>query len=134
MKRSINFVLLIGNVGKDPVMGDANGTPVASFNLATNEGYKDKNGEWQDRTTWHRIQMFGKDAQYMVDQIRKGDTVTVVGSIENRTKGEGDARRTYSSVTCKQFTVQPKYEQYEQPYSPSDRREVKENPEDELPF
>ena len=119
MRRSENFVLLIGNCGKDPVMGDANGTPVATMSLATTEGFKKADGTWQDKTTWHYCKVFGKDAQMMCDVIRKGDVVTVVGKIENRTVGEGDQRKTYSSVVCRQFTVQPKVEHQDQgqPYA-----------------
>jgi hypothetical protein len=54
MAKSINKVILVGNVGKDPEMKyTPNGVPVAKFSLATNERFKDKSGEWQDRTEWH---------------------------------------------------------------------------------
>jgi single-strand DNA-binding protein len=110
MKTSKNFVCLIGNVGKDPTIAKAGETDVCTFSLATSEGYKDKQGQWQNRTTWHYIKMFGKDAQYMCNSIRKGDMVTVIGKIENRTVGEGDNRKTYSSVVCETFVVQEKRE------------------------
>jgi single-strand DNA-binding protein len=115
MKRSENFVLLIGNAGGDPQLKtDKNGKTLATFSLATTEGYLPQGSkEWVNLTTWHNIVVF-KDAQMMCDLIRKGDCVTVVGKIENRTVGEGDQRKTYSSVVCRTFTVQPKVERQDQ--------------------
>ena len=56
MPKSVNKVILVGNVGKDPeVRYSQSGTPVANFSLATNERFKDRSGEWQDRTEWHNI-------------------------------------------------------------------------------
>ena len=56
MAKSVNKVILVGNLGKDPeVKFTPSGVPVAKFSLATNERYKDKAGEWQDRTEWHNI-------------------------------------------------------------------------------
>jgi single stranded DNA-binding protein len=55
-KRSVNEVILVANVGKDPeVRYSASGTPVANFSLATNEKFKDRNDQWQERTEWHSI-------------------------------------------------------------------------------
>lgn len=108
MRYSENYCVLIGKAGGDPKMGQAGETPVATLSLATSEGYKDKSGQWQDRTTWHYIKVFGKDAQAFVDQVRKGDTVTVIGKIDNRTTGEGDQRKTFSSVVARTFMVSPK--------------------------
>ena len=54
--KSVNKVILIGNLGKDPeIRSTPSGTPVAKFTLATNERYKDKEGQWQDRTEWHNV-------------------------------------------------------------------------------
>ena len=54
--KSVNKVILIGNLGKDPeIKSTPSGTPVAKFTLATNDRYKDKEGQWQDRTEWHNI-------------------------------------------------------------------------------
>ena len=56
MPKSVNKVILIGNLGKDPeVKYTPSGTPVAKLTLATNERFKDKGGEWQDRTEWHNV-------------------------------------------------------------------------------
>jgi Single-strand binding protein family len=54
--KSVNKVILIGNLGKDPeVKYTPSGMPVAKFTLATNERFKDKDGQWQDRTEWHNV-------------------------------------------------------------------------------
>lgn len=54
MPKSVNKVILVGNTGKDPeVKYTPGGTPVAKFSLATNERFKDRNDEWQDRVEWH---------------------------------------------------------------------------------
>jgi hypothetical protein len=56
MPKSVNKVILVGNVGKDPeVKYSPSGTPVAKFSLATNEKYKDRSDEWQERTEWHNF-------------------------------------------------------------------------------
>jgi len=56
MPKSVNKVILVGNVGKDPeVKYSPSGTPIAKFSLATNEKYKDRSDEWQERTEWHNI-------------------------------------------------------------------------------
>jgi single-strand DNA-binding protein len=67
MAKSINKVILVGNVGKDPEMKyTPNGVPVAKFSLATNERFKDKSGEWRDRTEWHNLSMPGLGRQMTV--------------------------------------------------------------------
>ena len=56
MRKSVNKVILVGNVGKDPeVKYSPSGTPIAKFSLATNERFKDRSGEWQERVEWHTI-------------------------------------------------------------------------------
>jgi single-strand DNA-binding protein len=120
MKRSLNRVTLVGNAGGDPQLKpDRNGKLVATFSLATTDGYLPKGAkDWVNETTWHNIVSFN-DSQYMADMIRKGDTVAVFGRIRNNTVGEGDQRKTYSSIVCEQFTVQPKVEHQDQTQDPS---------------
>src|SRR5579864_5277307 len=62
--KSVNKVILVGNLGKDPeVKYTPQGTPVAKFSLATNERFKDKDGQWQDRTEWHNITAWARTAE-----------------------------------------------------------------------
>jgi single-strand DNA-binding protein len=64
MPKSVNKVILVGNVGKDPEVKYApSGVAIAKFSLATNERFKDKSGEWQDRTEWHNVTSSWEDRQ-----------------------------------------------------------------------
>jgi single-strand DNA-binding protein len=80
--KSVNKVILIGNLGKDPeVKYTPQGTPVAKFSLATNERYKDKDGNWQDRTEWHNIVLWQRLAEIAGEYLKKGSKVYIEGRI-----------------------------------------------------
>ncbi len=80
--KSVNKVILIGHLGKDPeVKYTPQGTPVAKFSLATNERYKDKSGEWQDRTEWHNITAWQRLAEIAGEYLKKGSQVYVEGRL-----------------------------------------------------
>ena len=82
MAKSVNKVILIGNLGKDPeVKYTPSGTAVAKFTLATNERYKDKEGQWQDRTEWHNLVAWARTAEIVGEYLKKGRTVYVEGSL-----------------------------------------------------
>ena len=79
---SVNRVILIGNLGKDPeIRYTQAGEPIANFSLATNEAWTDKSGQKQERTEWHRVEIFGKAAQVARDYLSKGRQVYIEGSI-----------------------------------------------------
>lgn len=83
MSKSINKVILVGNVGNDPeVRYTASGTPVAKFSLATNERFKDRNDQWQDRTEWHSIVAWQRLAEIVGEYVRKGTRVYVEGKLQ----------------------------------------------------
>ncbi len=85
MSRSVNKVILIGNLGKDPeVKYTPSGTAYAKFSLATNERYKDKSGNWQDRTEWHNIVAWQRTAEIAGEYLKKGRTVYIEGRIQTR--------------------------------------------------
>jgi len=94
MPKSVNKVILVGNVGKDPeVRYSQSGTPVANFSLATNERFKDRSGEWQDRTEWHNIVAWQRLAEIVGEYVVKGSKVYVEGKLqttswEDRQSGE----------------------------------------------
>jgi single-strand DNA-binding protein len=98
MPKSINRVILVGNVGKDPeVRYSASGTPVANFSLATNEKFKDRQGEWQERTEWHSVVAWKRLAEVVGEYVAKGSKVYVEGKIqtsswEDRQSGERKCR------------------------------------------
>ena len=83
MPKSVNKVILVGNVGKDPeVRYSQSGTPVANFSLATNERFKDRNDEWQERTEWHSIVAWQRLAEIVGEYVAKGSKVYVEGKLE----------------------------------------------------
>ena len=83
MAKSLNKVMLIGNLGKDPeVKYTTGGTTVAKFSLATNERFKDKGGEWQDRTEWHNIVAWQRLAEIVGEYVRKGSKVYIEGRLQ----------------------------------------------------
>ncbi len=82
MARSVNKVILIGHLGKDPeVKYTPSGTPVAKFTLATNERYKDKEGNWQDRTEWHNLVAWQRTAEIVGEYCKKGSQIFVEGRL-----------------------------------------------------
>jgi len=82
LMKSVNKVILIGNLGKDPeIKHTQQGKPVATFSLATNERYKDKDGQWQDRTEWHNIVLWERLAEVAGEYLKKGGKVYIEGRI-----------------------------------------------------
>jgi len=80
--KSVNKVILIGNLGKDPeVKYTQGGMAVAKFTVATNERYKDKDGQWQDRTEWHNLVAFQRTAEIVGEYLKKGGKVYIEGSL-----------------------------------------------------
>ena len=82
---SVNKAILVGNLGKDPeVRYLPEGGAVCNFSIATTETWKDKAGEKQEKTEWHRISMFGKLAEIAGEYLKKGSSVYVEGRIQTR--------------------------------------------------
>lgn len=80
--KSVNKVILLGNLGKDPELKyTPSGTPVAKFTLATNDRFKDKDGNWQDRTEWHNITAWARTAEIAGEYLKKGGKVYIEGSL-----------------------------------------------------
>ena len=85
MSGSVNKVILIGRLGKDPeVKYTPSGAPVAKFSLATDEVFKDRSGEQQKRTEWHNIVAWNKLAEICGQYLTKGKQVYIEGSIRSR--------------------------------------------------
>jgi single-strand DNA-binding protein len=90
--KSVNKVILIGHLGKDPEVKYTQGSmPVAKFTLATNERQKDKDGQWQDRTEWHNIVAFQRTAEVVGEYLKKGRQVYIEGSLRT---GSWDDKET----------------------------------------
>ncbi len=101
MSGSINKVILIGRVGRDPeIKYTPNGSAVAKFSLATDENYKDRNGEQQRRTEWHNIVAWSKLAEICGEYLTKGKQIYIEGSIRSRQWEDqsGNKRTSYEIV------------------------------------
>ena len=85
MAKSVNKVILLGHMGKDPeVRYTTSGVAVANFSLATNERFKDKNGEWQDRAEWHNLVAFDRTAEIVKEYLHKGSQTYIEGRLQTR--------------------------------------------------
>ncbi len=94
--QGVNEVTLLGTVGKDPVLKEI-GTEnkVANFSLATGKSYKDKQDQWQEKTTWHNIQAWNKLAEKAVKSIGVGTMVFIKGEISNREYEDKDGNKKH---------------------------------------
>ena len=85
MAKSLNRVMLIGNLGKDPELRyTTSGTAIATFSLATNESWKDQDGNLQERTEWHNIVAWKKLAEICGEWLKKGKKIYIEGRIQTR--------------------------------------------------
>jgi len=78
----INEVRLVGNVGNEPEIRTTSAGPMARISLATTDKWKNKKGEWEEKTQWHRLVAFGYAAEYIQKFVKKGTLLYVAGSIE----------------------------------------------------
>src|SRR5690349_12204183 len=98
---SVNKVILVGRLGRDPeTRYTGGGQAVANFSVATDESYKDRNGERQKRTEWHRITAWGKLAEICQQYLKKGTMVYIEGRIQSREwqDKEGQKRTSFDIV------------------------------------
>ena len=133
-KGSVNKVVLVGHLGGDPeTRFTPSGAAVANFNIATNESWKDANGDLQDKTEWHRCVMFGKTAELAGELLKKGQLVYMEGKLQTRNWEDKDGIKRYTTeVVCDMFTmlgrkIDTENSQQAAPTSNSDE-------EDDLPF
>ena len=95
---SLNKVLLIGNLGKDPeVRYTTSGTAVAGFSLATSEKFKNKGGEWEERTEWHNVTLWGRLAEIAGEYLGKGKTVYIEGRLQTRKWQDKEGKDRYTT-------------------------------------
>lgn len=101
MAGSVNKVILIGRVGRDPeVRYTSSGSPVATFSVATDESFKAKNGEQQQHTEWHKVVAWSKLAEICGEYLTKGKLVYIEGSIRSRQWEDqsGNKRTSYEII------------------------------------
>ena len=103
----VNKVILIGNLGADPeVRALESGVKVATINLATSENYKDKNGERQTQTEWHRVVLWRGLAEVTEKYLRKGSQVFVEGRLRTRSYEDQDGKTRYvTEIEARDMTM-----------------------------
>ena len=106
-KNSVNKVILVGNLGQDPESRfTPQGTAVTNLSVATNETWKNQNGESQDKTEWHRIVMYGKMAETAAEYMKKGQMVYVEGRLNTREwEDQNQIKRKTTEIRCDNFTM-----------------------------
>lgn len=99
MAGSINKVVLVGNLGRDPEIRHTNaGQKIAHLSVATSDSWKDKNGERQERTEWHRVIIFSSNlADFAERFLKKGSKVYVEGSLQTRKFTDSSGQEKYST-------------------------------------
>jgi single-strand DNA-binding protein len=94
MAKSVNKVILLGNVGKDPeIRSTPGGTLVATFSIATSERSKDATGNWVDKTEWHNLVAFQRTAEIIRDYVKKGSKLYVEGRLTTRSWEDKDSKK-----------------------------------------
>lgn len=94
----VNKAILLGRLGKDPeIKYTPSGMAIANFTMATSENFKDKDGQKQERTEWHRIVTFGKLAEICGEYLAKGKQVYIEGRIQTRSWDDKDGNKKYTT-------------------------------------
>lgn len=130
MGRSLNKVMLIGNLGNDPeVKYTQSGKANAYLSLATNESWQDKDGNKQERTEWHKLKAWGKLAEICGEYLTKGRTVYVEGMLRTDKWDDRDGnKRTSTAIVIDQMIMMPGKSNAADSSPPPDQ------PEDDIPF
>lgn len=98
MARGVNKVILVGNLGQDPELRHTDsGTAVCNIRLATNESYKDGNGEWVERTEWHSIVAWARLAEICNEYLKKGSQVYFEGNLQTRKWQDKEGNERYTT-------------------------------------
>ena len=107
MASSLNKVMLIGNLGADPIIRQTqDGKKLAQLSLATSESWKDKNtGQQQDRTDWHRVVFFGRLAEIAGQYLKKGSKVYIEGSLRTRTWDKDGEKRYTTEIVANEMQM-----------------------------
>ena len=137
---SLNKVILVGNVGKDPeVRHLEGGSVVATFSLATSETFKDRLGNKVDQTEWHNIVLWGQKAEFTEKYIKKGTQIYVEGKIQTRNYEKDGIKRYYTEIYAENIQLlgkKPETGEVHAPQAaqPTDMPTPPPVAEDDLPF
>jgi single-strand DNA-binding protein len=107
MSRSLNKVMLIGNVGNDPeIRATSSGARVAKLSLATNRSWSDRSGQQQEKTEWHRLTFFGRLVDIVEQWVKKGDRLYVEGRIEySQTQDDQGVAKYWTDVVIQEMVM-----------------------------
>ncbi len=107
---NINKVFIFGRLGQDPELRALpSGVQVASFSVATNRFYKDKEGNKQEQTDWHNIVVFGRQAELAQQYLKKGDTAFIEGRLQTRSwEGQDGQKRYRTEIVADRVQFGPK--------------------------
>ena len=139
MSRNVNKVFILGNVTKDPELRHTDsGTAVTNFSIATNESYKDANGEWQERPQFHNVTAWAKQAEIIVQYVRKGTQMHVEGSLNYGSYEKDGVTIRTTEIRIDEFALCGRPGGAAAPAEETDTGTDEEapavNPDDELPF
>ncbi len=119
----INKVILVGNLGKDPEIRTLeSGTKVATFSIATNENYRDKDGNWQTMTEWHNIVAWRYLAEKAERALKKGSLVYIEGKLTTRKYQDAEGRDRYITEVVARVLqpLEKRGDAYESPPPPAE--------------
>ncbi len=107
MSRSLNKVMLIGNVGSDPeIRATSSGSRVAKVSLATNRSWSDRSGQQQEKTEWHRLTFFGRLVDIVEQWVKKGDRLYVEGRVEySQTQDDQGGTRYWTDIVVQEMVM-----------------------------
>lgn len=108
MARSVNKVILVGNLGKDPELRSTpQGKSVCSFSIATSDSFKDKvSGEWKENTEWHNVVLWERQADVAAQHLKKGSKVYIEGMLKHRSyEGKDGVTRYITEVLCRELVL-----------------------------
>ncbi|MBS1538934.1 MAG: single-stranded DNA-binding protein [Bacteroidetes bacterium] len=140
MSRSLNKVMLIGHVGKDPEVNfTPSGIPVATFSMATTEGWKDKDGHFQEKTEWHTIVAWRGLAEIAQRHVHKGSKIYVEGRIQSRNFDDKDGNRRYfTEISADNIILLDSRQRNDatptEGQTPNQANDATAHPNDDIPF
>ena len=127
---SVNKVILLGNIGKDPEVRETKAGNIVNLVMATSEKYTDKSGQKQENTEWHNLVVFGKLADVVTKYVKKGDKLYVEGSITTRKWEDKEGNTRYNTeIKVRELTMLGGGEKKPQPVAAG----IDED-DDQLPF
>lgn len=131
---SLNKAMIIGRLGQDPeVRHTQSNTAVATLSIATSERWKDKNGDLQEQTEWHRVTAWGRTAEICGEYLRKGSLVYIEGPLQTRKWEDKDGNERYTTE-IKALSMQMLDSQGESKPKPANEPAPIDDTDDDLPF